>query len=162
MPLNIDWQQILLHIFNLAILTGGLYFLLYAPIKKFIEKREEEYRRLDSETKERLSSAEAMENEAKLRLDGVESEILQKRAKADEELHARADRQIEEAAQKAEKIISDAQKSAQEERKAILRDADNEIISMTKEAAKKMVFNSTDEAYEAFLDAAERDVNDGE
>ena len=162
MPLNIDWQQILLHIFNLAILTGGLYFLLYAPIKKFIEKREEEYRRLDAETKERLSSAEAMENEAKLRLDGVESEILRMRAKADEELHARADRQIEEAAQKAEKIISDAQKSAQEERKAILRDADNEIISMTKEAAKKMVFNSTDEAYEAFLDAAERDVNDGE
>ena len=162
MPLNIDWQQILLHVFNLVILTGGLYFLLYAPIKKFIEKREEEYRRLDSETKERLSSAEAMENEAKLRLDGVESEILQKRAKADEELHARADRQIEEAAQKAEKIISDAQKSAQEERKAILRDADNEIISMTKEAAKKMVFNSTDEAYEAFLDIAERDVNDGE
>ena len=85
MPLNIDWQQILLHVFNLVILTGGLYFLLYAPIKKFIEKREEEYRRLDSETKERLSSAEAMENEAKQRLEGVESEILRMRAKADEE-----------------------------------------------------------------------------
>lgn len=28
-PLNIDWQQILLHLFNFAILAGGLYLLLY-------------------------------------------------------------------------------------------------------------------------------------
>ena len=27
-PLNIDWQQILLHAFNLVILAGGLYLLL--------------------------------------------------------------------------------------------------------------------------------------
>ena len=28
-PLNIDWQQILLHVLNFVILFGGLYFLLY-------------------------------------------------------------------------------------------------------------------------------------
>ena len=39
MPLNIDWQQILLHWMNLAILTGGLYVLLYKPVKEFIAKR---------------------------------------------------------------------------------------------------------------------------
>lgn len=32
-PLNIDWQQILLHLFNFAILVGGLYLLLYNPVK---------------------------------------------------------------------------------------------------------------------------------
>ena len=26
-PLNIDWQQILLHVLNFVILFGGLYFL---------------------------------------------------------------------------------------------------------------------------------------
>ena len=40
MPLNIDWQQILLHLLNFAILAGGLYFLLYAPVKSFMAKRE--------------------------------------------------------------------------------------------------------------------------
>ena len=30
-PLNIDWQQILLHLFNFVILAGGLYFILYKP-----------------------------------------------------------------------------------------------------------------------------------
>ena len=47
MPLNIDWQQILLHWLNLAILTGGLYFLLYKPVKEFMTKREAHYRSLD-------------------------------------------------------------------------------------------------------------------
>lgn len=161
MPLNIDWHQILLHIFNLVILTGGLYFLLYSPIKKFIEKREEQYRKLDEEAKNKLVSAEAMENEARQKLEGTENEILEKRAKAEEELALRTDRQIREAAEKADKIISDAQKAAEEERKAILGDADNEIINMTKELAKKLVYGSTDEAYKSFLDIAERDVKNG-
>ena len=30
-PLNIDWQQILLHLFNFIILFGILYFFLYKP-----------------------------------------------------------------------------------------------------------------------------------
>ena len=46
-PLNIDWQQILLHLFNFTILAGGLYLLLYRPVKNFIKKREEHYQSLD-------------------------------------------------------------------------------------------------------------------
>ena len=33
-PLNIDFQQILLHLLNFAILGGGLYLLLYKPVKQ--------------------------------------------------------------------------------------------------------------------------------
>ena len=44
-PLNIDWQQILLHLFNFAILAGGLYLLLYKPVKQFMEQREADYRK---------------------------------------------------------------------------------------------------------------------
>ena len=32
MPLNIDWQQILLHLLNFAILFAGLWLLLYKPV----------------------------------------------------------------------------------------------------------------------------------
>ena len=42
-PLNIDWQQILLHFFNFSILVGGLYLLLFKPVKRFMEKREKHY-----------------------------------------------------------------------------------------------------------------------
>ena len=44
-PLNIDWQQILLHLFNFAILAGGLYLLLYRPVKQFMEQREAAYQK---------------------------------------------------------------------------------------------------------------------
>ena len=33
-PLNIDWQQILLHLMNFVILAGGLYFLLSFSITR--------------------------------------------------------------------------------------------------------------------------------
>ena len=42
-PLNIDWQQILLHLLNFVILAGGLYLLLYKPVKTFMEKRQQYY-----------------------------------------------------------------------------------------------------------------------
>ena len=48
-PLNIDWQQILLHLFNFAILFAILYFLLYKPVKDFMAKREEYYKNMDAE-----------------------------------------------------------------------------------------------------------------
>ena len=56
-PLNIDWQQILLHVFNLIILTGGLYFLLYQPVTAFMKKRQEYY--AGPEAAARLAGADA-------------------------------------------------------------------------------------------------------
>ena len=43
MPLNINWQQILLHLLNLVILIVGLYLILYKPVKKFMKKRNVTY-----------------------------------------------------------------------------------------------------------------------
>ena len=53
-PLNIDWQQILLHALNFVILVGGLYFLLYKPVKKFMAQREAHYRDMDEKAKQTL------------------------------------------------------------------------------------------------------------
>ena len=41
MPLGIDITQILLHMFNVVILFGGMYIILYSPVKKFMKQREE-------------------------------------------------------------------------------------------------------------------------
>ena len=57
-PLNIDWQQILLHMFNLIILTGGLYFLLYQPVTAFMKKRQEYYAGLEADAQAKLQEAE--------------------------------------------------------------------------------------------------------
>ena len=56
-PLNIDPQQILLHWMNLAILTGGLYFLLYKPVKQFMDKRTAHYQELENQAADKLAQA---------------------------------------------------------------------------------------------------------
>ena len=52
-PLNIDWQQILLHLFNFSILVGGLYLLLFKPVKNFMDKRAKHYQDMETAAAER-------------------------------------------------------------------------------------------------------------
>lgn len=160
-PLNIDWQQILLHIFNFAILTGGLYFILYSPIKKFIEKREAYYRKINDETNEKLASAQALEEHAKKQLEEIDREIADKRLKAEEEVRQHTDQQLKQTKARADKMIAEAVRAAEAEKQAILERADKDIINMTKAATAKIVHSSTDEAYKQFLEIAERDVEHG-
>lgn len=70
-PLNIDWQQILLHMFNLIILTGGLYFLLYQPVTAFMKKRQEYYAGLEADAQAKLQEAEQKVREADETLSGM-------------------------------------------------------------------------------------------
>ena len=56
-PLNIDWQQILLHLLNFVILAGGLYLLLYKPVKTFLDKRQKYY--LEQDAKAEITLADA-------------------------------------------------------------------------------------------------------
>ena len=75
-PLNIDWQQILLHLFNFVILTGGLYFLLYGPVKKFMNKRLRYYKELDKQANKKIKET------TKDKLDKVEKTKAEAMAKA--------------------------------------------------------------------------------
>ena len=59
-PLNIDWQQILLHFFNFSILVGGLYLLLFKPVKRFMEKREKHYADMEAAAVAREKDTEAL------------------------------------------------------------------------------------------------------
>ena len=81
-PLNIDWQQILLHMFNLIILTGGLYFLLYQPVTAFMKKRQEYYAGLEADAQAKLQEAEQKVREADETLSGMQAEAEQLRADA--------------------------------------------------------------------------------
>ena len=63
MPLNIDVQQILLHMFNLVLLFGILYVLLYKPVHDFMAKREEEYKDREAKTRDALSEAEKLKGD---------------------------------------------------------------------------------------------------
>jgi len=151
LPLNIDLQQILLHLLNFAVLSFGLYLLLYNPIKKFIKKREDYYRDLDNKAEEKLKKAEELESAYKKRLENVESEIKEIRAKAAEETKQATDALLENAREQAAKIVSQAREAAQKEREKILENAQKEIASMAVAAAEKLLSQSATDTLDQFL-----------
>lgn len=104
-PLNIDWQQILLHMFNLIILTGGLYFLLYQPVTAFMKKRQEYYAGLEADAQAKLQEAEQKVREADETLSGMQAEAEQLRADAMKQADAEAAAVLQAQTQKSRKFL---------------------------------------------------------
>ena len=83
MPLNIDWKQILLHLFNFVLLFAILFFLLYKPVKKFMDKRMQYYKDMDDDANKKLEDAEEMKKAYEQKLSAVDEEIADKKRDAD-------------------------------------------------------------------------------
>ena len=161
MPLNIDWQQILLHLFNFVVLFAILYFLLYKPVKEFMEKRTEYYKTLDDEAKRGLADAEKTKNEYRQKLAASDDEISAKKNKAHVDTEKAREAIIKRAEKQAEKIVADARKDIEYNRAKMLKEAQTEITDMVAKAAEKLVAQSTtSEAFDQFLGAAERGGKD--
>lgn len=157
MPLNIDWQQILLHLFNFVILFAVLYFLLYKPVKQFMEKRTEYYKDLDMQADAKLADSERLREEYENKLNTVQGEIAEQKEKAHKELEIANAARIKRAEEEAAKIIADAHGVIEQERANMLSKAQNEIADMVASATEKIVLQSdTAESYEQFFAAAER------
>ena len=155
MPLNIDWQQILLHWMNLAILTGGLYVLLYKPVKEFIAKREEHYRQMEGEAADKLAQAEQVRAEYQAKLDGAGEEIRQARAKAQQAVQQSAEEQLAQAQEQARQIVAHARAEAEHSRERIMSESRRELKELTARAAKKLAAHPEADPFDQFLDLAE-------
>ena len=84
MPLNINLQQILLHALNFVILFGAMYFLLYKPVKDYMESRKAHYVKMDEDAKAALAEAEQTKAQYAEQLKAADEEIARVRAQADE------------------------------------------------------------------------------
>ena len=153
-PLNIDWQQILLHLLNFAILAGGLYLLLFKPVKAFMEKRESYYQNMDSEAKQKLQDAEALKDSYTRQLDSAAQEIAQKKADAQKAIEASRSEQLKAAKDEADRILQAARANTEREHEKILRDAQKEMADLAVTAAEKLLLKGEGSPYEQFLNAA--------
>ena len=161
LPLNIDWQQILLHLFNFIILFGILYYFLYSPVKRFMDKRTEYYKKLDDDAKANLELSEKTKAEYLNKLAAAEDEISAKNEKARKEMEAATERHIKGAEEEAAKIVAQARQAIEVEHAKMLKEAQNEISDMVVAATEKVILQSgTSESYEQFLAAIERGGED--
>ena len=150
-PLNIDWQQILLHLLNFVILAGGLYLLLYKPVKTFMEKRQQYYQEQDAKAAKTLAAAEKTAAEVRQQLKNADAA-----AAAQKSADAAMQRQLSDARTQAEQILADAHAAAQREHDKLLSDAQKELKDLAVTATEKLVLQSDGDAFDQFLDAAER------
>ncbi len=152
-PLNIDPQQILLHWMNLAILAGGLYFLLYKPVKEFMAKREAYYKELDGQAQDKLARAEELKAEYQAKLDGAGEEIRQARARAQQSAQQSAQEQLDQAQEQANQIVAHAHVEAERVREQGLRDSQQELRRLAEEATRRLALRQ--DPFDQFLDLAE-------
>lgn len=155
-PLNIDWRQILLHLMNFAILAGGLYFLLYQPVKKFMDKRTAYYQSLEDDAQKSLREAEQLKADYAAKLQNAEEELHQERVKAQAAARHTADQQLAQANAQAETILADARAAAARSMEKARKDSQKELQELAVTAAEKLVLQSGGDAFDQFLETAER------
>lgn len=162
MPLNIDWQQILLHLFNFVLLFAIAYFLLYKPVKKFMDDRAAYYKDMDDRARANLEESEKAKDEYQSRLANVEDEIIEEKRQAYIEIEKLTADKLGEAIAEADKIIANAHKHSEAEHEKMIKAAKIEITDMVSAAAEKLVTEkSTSSSFDEFLDKAEKgDVNE--
>lgn len=163
MPLNIDWQQILLHVFNFLILVTGLSLILFKPVRKFMHDREEKYKTTAAEHERKTAEIAELEKQREEKLAGLDGEMEARRKELVSRSEKEGRRIIAEAEERAQGIVAEGQKRAQEERAAYMAKAGDEIADMVVRSAEKLlVVGSTPEndsaLYDSYLKTAQSDI----
>ena len=153
-PLNIDFQQILLHLFNVVILFFIMYFLLYKPVKNFMDKRRKTYEDMEQEARDKVQEAEDLKAGYEARISQAEEEIRTLKAEASRSMAEKAEESARTAREQADQILEKARIQAENEKNKILSDTSDQITELAKEAAAKVVFDNPSDAFDSFLKAA--------
>ena len=158
-PLNIDWQQILLHLLNFTILFAALYFFLYKPVKDFMEKREAGYKKQHDDAEQALADAEKTKAEYEEKIAGAEEEIAAMKTEAGTKNAEERARVIEQAKAEAVTIVEAAKKRGELEHDKIIAEAQREIADIVTTATEKIVLSAdVSKSYDEFLKSAEGNV----
>ena len=163
MPLNIDFLQILLHLLNFTLLFAGLYFLLYKPVKQFMQKREDHYKEMQTAADDMLKNAQESQAEYETKLRAIDDEIAAKKRANAIELEKVRREKTEAAEKEAAKILEDAKAEGRAVRDQIVSGARSQITEMVEEIARKTLISEDESTtFDAFLDAAEKDLSEKE
>ena len=156
MPLNIDWQQILLHVLNFTILFAVMYFFLFKPVKDFMEKREASYQKQHDDAKKALEDAEKTKAEYEGRIAGAEEEISAMKSEAGAKTAEERNRMLEQTRAEAAGILENAKKRGEIEHDKIIAEAQKEIADIVTTATEKIVLSAdVKKSYDEFLQSAE-------
>ena len=153
MPLNIDLLQILLHMLNFVILAGGLSFLLFKPVSRFLEQRREQLAEAEKKNRESAEENERIRAEYERRIQDADTEISERRKAAEKEWADISAQYLKEAKENPSAIITAAEQEAEDRKEHILESAQTEIGELVVAATQKLLSDTvTSERNSALYD----------
>lgn len=139
LPFGIDWLKILLHLINFALLAVGLFFLLYKPVKKFMDKRKEEIEG-EIEKGERLQKeAQEIKEAYEIKLTEAEEESERIKTEAFENANKERERIISEANAEARAVKEDADRELEELKRDTIAQAKDELADVALKIADEVI-----------------------
>ena len=130
LPLGLSGIKILLHLLNFAILMLGMSFLLYKPILKFLNKRQETIANQLKENESNKAQAETMLRDYKEKLDNAELEIEHERTQAGKTISLERETILKAAQDKAEELYKKAEEETAGERLHAVNSLQNEVAEV--------------------------------
>ena len=164
LPLNIDILQILLHMLNFVILAGGLTFLLYKPVVKFMEERRRQFAEQEAENKAKAEENEKLREEYEKKIRLADIEVSERKKLLEKEYAEISAEYIKDAKEKATAIINAAELEAEDRKEHILESVQTEIGELVVSATQKLLSNTgtperNSALYDEFIRLAENNVN---
>lgn len=157
--LGINWQSIMFHIFNFALLALLLNELLYKPINDFIENRENEYKEIEEETLNNLEKSKLLVAEHDKKMESIYLEAEEIKNKAIKEAQLQANSEIQHANEEKQRILEESRVQAQREKEILIRNAKADIREVAIEAAAKLSFTNCD-VYDDFINHTKEEANE--
>jgi F-type H+-transporting ATPase subunit b len=137
--ISVNIWQILISLINLVLLFLLVKKFLFGPVKKIMEKRDNEINERYISAKEAEDTAFESKKEWEEKLSGASKEADDILKNATEMAKYRGDALISEAKEKAESIIRMAQNEAELERKKATDGIKREIVEVSGKLAEKML-----------------------
>ena len=142
---------------NLIILGFGLYYILYKPIKAFMDKREAYYKDLDDSANKKNEDADKLLKEYQDKLAKADEEIRDKKNIAMKELDDKVNSELNKAKEDAKRIVEDAKAQGQKKHDELVESANKDICDLAIKATSKLVDKTLDDSYDEFLLAVKKE-----
>jgi F-type H+-transporting ATPase subunit b len=136
---------------NFIVLFGGLAYFLFKPIRNFLQKRSREIEQGLKEAGDAQREADLKLQEAKARLDTLESEIEKIKKQAEVESRKERERIIKDTQQEAERIKYFAKQEMEMLRRARIKDLRQYVAELATASAEERIKKKMSPKDQSFL-----------
>ena len=137
--LGLEWQSIVLHLFNLVILTVGLYFLLFKPVKRMVKERQAKIKKIEKENTELNDEVKKMKESTEAVLSDAKKEAAVIHENAVKVANQQADDIVSSARKEAKSLIERTEQEMEEEHRKLQKDIEQQITDVSLAVAEKIL-----------------------